>query len=75
MQAKLPPAELVWLTVPEAAAVMRLGKNTVYDLCRTGQLPHRKVGVKVHIKREVAESWTPEDAPPLAPVRLRGGRR
>lgn len=63
-----------WLTVPEAAAVMRLGKNRVYQLCNSGQLPHRRVGVTVHIRRDVAETWTPADCRPIAPVRLRGAR-
>jgi excisionase family DNA binding protein len=61
MPANLPPPDAVWLTVPEAAAVMRLGKNRVYQLCQTGELPHRRVGVSIHIRRETAETWTPED--------------
>lgn len=58
-----PPSQAVWLTVPEAAALMRLGKNRVYQLCNSGQIPHRRVGVSVHIRRDVAETWTPEDPP------------
>ncbi len=63
MKPNLPPPEAVWLTVPEASAVMRLGKNRVYALCNSGQLPHRRVGVTVHIRRDVAETWTPETNP------------
>lgn len=63
MQPKLPPPDAVWLTVPEAAALMRLGKNRVYQLCAEGSLPHRRVGVTVHIRRDVAETWTPETNP------------
>ncbi len=58
----LPPPEAIWLTVPEAAAVMRLGKNRVYLLCQQGKLPHRRVGVTIHIRREVAETWTGEES-------------
>ncbi len=62
MSVSIPPPDAVWFTVPEAAAVMRLGRNRVYALCQSGELPHRRVGVTVHIRREVAETWTP--APP-----------
>lgn len=67
-------SDRIWLTVPEAAALMRLGRNRIYQLCNSGQLPHRRVGVTVHIRRDVAETWTPEDCPPIAPVRVRGAR-
>ncbi len=62
--------EHVWLTVPEAAALMRLGKNRIYELCGSGQLPHRRVGVTIHIRREVAETWT-GDEPPTLRAKLR----
>ncbi len=71
---QLPPPDAVWLTVPEAAAVMRLGRNRVYQLCQQGNLPHRRVGVTVHIRREVAETWTPEQSVMAAPVRTRARR-
>lgn len=50
----------VWLTVPEAAALMRLGRNRVYQLCQTGELPHRRVGVSIHVRRDIAETWAPD---------------
>ncbi len=60
MQSNIPSQGTVWLTVPEAAAVMRLGKNRVYSLVHSGQLPARRVGVSIHIRRDIAETWTPE---------------
>ncbi len=66
--------EHVWLTVPEAAVLMRLGRNRIYELCGSGQLPHRRIGVTIHIRREVAETWTPEQSVMAAPVRTRARR-
>jgi excisionase family DNA binding protein len=42
---RIPTAETKpLLTPPEVAAILRVGKNTVYDLIRSGQLPAFKVG-------------------------------
>ncbi len=45
---------------------MRLGRNRVYQLCNNGQIPHRRVGVTVHIRRDVAETWTPDTKEPFS---------
>ncbi len=78
MHPNVPPPGAVWLTVPEAAAIMRLGKNRVYQLCQSGDLPHRRVGVSIHIRRDTAETWIPESSAPSTdrpkPVRLRARR-
>ncbi len=72
-RSQLPPPDALWLTVPEAAAVMRLGRNRVYQLCQQGKLPHRRVGVTIHIRREVAETWTGEESPaPTAKLKAVG---
>lgn len=68
----------VWLTVAEAAEVMRLGRNKLYQLVAQGVVPHRKLGRSVHIHREVAEWWTPDQVgsvPVVTPVRLRDAVR
>lgn len=74
MPPKLPSPEAVWLTVPEAAAVMRLGRNRVYQLCQAGELPHRRVGISIHIRRDVAETWTGPAAEPAPTGRLKAVR-
>lgn len=53
----------VWLTISEASAVMRLGRNKVYKLVSDGVIPHRRLGRSIHIHRDVAENWTPDDEP------------
>lgn len=53
-------AQPVWLTIGEAAEVMRLGRNKLYQLVAEGVVPHRKLGRSIHIHREVAEHWTPD---------------
>ena len=35
------------LTVPEAAVVLRMGKNTAYDAARTGDLPVVRFGTRL----------------------------
>lgn len=72
MQPRPLPNDSPWLTVPEAAALMRLGKNRVYQLCASGQLPHRRVGVSVHIRRDVAESWQGNEQIPMSTLRTVG---
>lgn len=39
------------LTVPEAAAALRVSRDVVYGLCRHGRIPHVRVGRKVLIPR------------------------
>ncbi len=52
--------QAVWLTIPEAADVMRLGRNKLYQLVAEGVIPHRRLGRSIHIHRAIAEHWTPE---------------
>lgn len=63
-------ARPMWLTVTEAAEVMRLGRNKLYELIAEGVVPHRRLGRSIHIHREVAEQWTPGAPTPTAPLRL-----
>ncbi len=50
----------IWLTVAEAADIMRLGRNKLYQLIAEGVVPHRRLGRSIHIHRDVAERWTPD---------------
>jgi len=41
-----------FLTAKEAAAVLRLSPQTVWDMCKDGRLPSQKVGRRVLIPAE-----------------------
>lgn len=56
--------QTVWLTITEAADVMRLGRNKLYQLVAEGVIPHRRLGRSIHIHRDVAERWTPDQVEP-----------
>ena len=40
------------LTVPEAAKILRLGRNTTYDLVRRGTLRSIRIGRQLRIPRD-----------------------
>lgn len=68
----------VWLTIAEAADVMRLGRNKLYQLVAEGVIPHRRLGRSIHIHRDVAEHWTPDQVEParaIGRVRYRDAAR
>lgn len=45
------------LTVSEAAEALHLGRNTVYDLIRTGQIPSLRVGRAIRIPQAALNEW------------------
>lgn len=45
------------LTVAEVAAALNLGRNTVYDLIRTGDLPAIRVGRAIRIPQAALTAW------------------
>lgn len=45
------------LTVTETAAALHLGRNTVYDLIRLGQLPAVRVGRAIRIPQTALHEW------------------
>jgi len=59
------------LTVSEAARVLRIGRNTCYDLIRQGEIPHVRLGRIIRVPRFGLESWIarqaglPEAPPPV----------
>lgn len=55
-----PPASPYLLTADEAAAVLRLHVNDVYNLCTEGRLPHIRIGRRVRIPREKLLAWIDE---------------
>ena len=45
------------MTVSEAAAVLRVGRNATYELIRSGQLRHYKVGRSIRIPRDAVSEF------------------
>ncbi len=45
------------LTVPEAAALLGIGKTLAYELIDRGELPHRRLGRAVRVPRRELEEW------------------
>ncbi len=45
------------LTLAEAAALLRIGERTAYDLARQGRLPAAKVGSQWRIRLRDLERW------------------
>ena len=46
------------LTVPEAASLLRIGRNTCYELIRRGELPAVRLGERIiRIPRFGLEAW------------------
>ena len=39
------------LTIPEAARVLRLGRNTAYELARVGQIPTIRLGRRLLVPK------------------------
>ena len=42
----------LFLTVPEAARLLRIGRNTAYDLVRSGQIHSLKFGRQLRVPRQ-----------------------
>lgn len=45
------------LTVAETAAALHLGRTTVYELIRTGQLPVLRVGRAIRVPESTLAAW------------------
>ena len=58
---RLPEGPLL-LSVREAAIVLGIGRNLVYQLVREGRLPHVKLGRRVLIPRHALEEWLDREA-------------
>ena len=43
---------LLTLTVEEAGQILRVGRNTAYELVRCGKLPSVRVGKQIRIPRQ-----------------------
>lgn len=49
------------LTVQEAAALLKVGKNSLYDAIGRGEVPHRRIGRKIRLSREALMRWLSRD--------------
>ena len=45
------------LTVDQAAALLRVGRNAVYDAVNRGELPHRRIGKTIRLSRTALIRW------------------
>ena len=50
------------LTVPEAAVMLRIGRNLAYELVARGELPAVRLGRAIRIPRDVLHDWVRESA-------------
>ena len=56
------------LTPVEVAALLRITRNTVYELIKRGELRGYRVGKKVRVDREEVEAYKQRDAGPSRPA-------
>jgi excisionase family DNA binding protein len=45
------------LTVPQAAKLLGLGLNTIYEAAGRGEIPHRRIGRRILFSREAILAW------------------
>ena len=45
------------LTVEQVAALLGLGRNTVYEAAGRGEIPHRRVGRRLLFSRTAVLEW------------------
>lgn len=63
-----------YLTIPEAAALLRVAERTLYTLARQGKFPAMKVGNQWRVDREALKEWgrTGGDPPAVKSAALGG---
>lgn len=45
------------LTVDEVAAMLKLGRNAVYESVNRGEMPHRRIGKQIRFSRHAVMRW------------------
>ena len=45
------------LDVRGACALLRMGKNAIYDACGRGEMPHRRIGNRYRFSRAALLRW------------------
>jgi excisionase family DNA binding protein len=46
-----------YLKVPEVAEMLRIARNTVYELVGEGEIPSVRIGRSVRVNRKELERW------------------
>ena len=49
------------LTVEETARVLGVGRNTAYEACRRGEIPHVRIGRRIVVPVEALLRWLQAD--------------
>lgn len=57
------------LDVEAVAALLKLGRNAVYDACARGEIPHRRIGKSLRFSKSAILNWLAPRADPTAPNR------
>jgi excisionase family DNA binding protein len=61
--------ESLLLTVPQAARLLQVSRNTAYELIGRGELPAIRLGERlIRIPRFALESWIRRQVPPEEPL-------
>lgn len=55
-------SDMQLLTVPEAAKVLRIGRNLAYELIARGELPSVRLGRAIRVPRSALERWLEREA-------------
>lgn len=45
------------LSVPEAAQLLGVGRNHLYEMVGSGEIPHLRFGRRIRIPRSALEEW------------------
>jgi len=69
-----PTRERLW-TVREAAAFLRLGRNTVYEWAATGKLPALRLGSRIRFEPSALRQWVALQRGSGVPALVAGARR
>ncbi|GHF75181.1 helix-turn-helix domain-containing protein [Deinococcus ficus] len=57
---KTVPQDALLLTVKQAAILLQIGKNRVYEMVETREMPSMRIGQKILIPRVALEQWVVE---------------
>jgi excisionase family DNA binding protein len=62
------------LTPEDAARILAVRKSWVYDACRTGRLPHLKIGRHIRFLEADLDAWVEQQRTPSLDHALAGRR-
>ena len=54
--------EVILLTVPEAAKLLRISRNLAYELVARGEIPAIRLGRVIRVPRAPLEEWVKSEA-------------